>query len=63
MNTCYNALDLHLDEGHGNQPALIHDSPVTNSIKTFTYRELRDAIRLLLLRERSRTWESRRAIV
>ena len=44
MNTCYNALDLHIEEGRGNQPALIYDSPVTNSITTFTYRELRDKV-------------------
>lgn len=44
VNTCYNALDLHVDEGHGDQPALIYDSPVTNSVKTFTYRELRDKV-------------------
>src|SRR5947208_7099802 len=42
VNTCYNALDLHIENGRGDQPALIYDSPVTNSIKTFTYRELRD---------------------
>src|SRR5262250_4026455 len=44
VNTCYNALDLHVDEGHGDRPALIYDSPVTNSIKTFTYRQLRDKV-------------------
>src|SRR5215467_4052925 len=44
LNTCYNALDLHVDEGRGNQTALIYDSPVTNNIKTFTYRELRDKV-------------------
>jgi propionyl-CoA synthetase len=44
VNTCYNALDLQIDEGRGNQPALIYDSPVTNSIKAFTYRELRDKV-------------------
>ena len=41
VNTCYNALDLHVEEGRGDQSALIYDSPVTNSIETFTYRELR----------------------
>ena len=41
VNTCYNALDLHIEEGRGDQPALIYDSAVTNSITTFTYRELR----------------------
>jgi len=44
VNTCYNALDLHIENGRGDQPALIYDSPVTNSIKTFTYRELRDKV-------------------
>ena len=44
VNTCFNALDLHVDEGRGNQLALIYDSPVTNSVKAFTYRELRDKV-------------------
>src|SRR5215470_11422837 len=44
LNTCYNALDLHVEKGRGHQPALIYDSPVTNSIKVFTYRELRDTV-------------------
>jgi propionyl-CoA synthetase len=44
VNTCYNALDLHIEEGRGNQPALIYDSPVTNFTKTFTYCELRDKV-------------------
>lgn len=42
LNTCYNALDYHVDNGRGDQAALIYDSPVTNTIKTYTYRELRD---------------------
>src|SRR5215475_4065150 len=44
VNSCYNALDLHIDEGRGDQLALIYDSPVTNCIKTFTYRQLRDRV-------------------
>jgi propionyl-CoA synthetase len=44
VNTCYNALDLHVEEGRGTQLALIYDSPVTNTIKTFTYLELRDTV-------------------
>ncbi|MDJ0948912.1 MAG: propionyl-CoA synthetase [Alphaproteobacteria bacterium] len=43
-NTCYNALDLHVENGRGDQPALIYDSPVTDTIKTFTYAELRDEV-------------------
>jgi propionyl-CoA synthetase len=44
LNTCYNALDLHVDRGRGKQPALIYDSPVTGTVKSFTYRELRDLV-------------------
>jgi propionyl-CoA synthetase len=42
INTCYNALDLHVNSGRGDQPALIYDSPVTDTIRTYTYSELRD---------------------
>ena len=42
-NTCYNALDRHVEAGRGEQPALVYDSPVTGTVRTFTYRELRDA--------------------
>ncbi|WP_028324149.1 propionyl-CoA synthetase [Desulfatirhabdium butyrativorans] len=44
VNTCYNALDFHIENGRGNQAAMIYDSPVTNTIKTFTYSELRDTV-------------------
>ncbi len=44
MNTCYNALDRHVDRGRADQLALIYDSPVTDTVKTFTYRELRDTV-------------------
>src|SRR2546428_14196670 len=44
VNTCENALDWHVEHGRADQPALIYDSPVTGTIKTFTYRELRDAV-------------------
>jgi len=43
-NTCYNALDLHVENGRGDQDALIYDSPVTDTIKKYTYRELRDEV-------------------
>ena len=46
LNTCYNALDRHVESGRANQLALIYDSAVTQSVKTFTYRELRDAVAL-----------------
>jgi propionyl-CoA synthetase len=44
LNTCYNALDLHVENGRADQPALIYDSPVTGTKKTFTYRELLDQV-------------------
>ncbi len=44
LNTCYNALDVHVEQGNGGRPALIYDSPVTDSVKVFTYTELRDAV-------------------
>jgi len=42
LNTCHNALDRHVDGGRADQAALIYDSPLTASQRTFTYRELRD---------------------
>ncbi len=44
VNTCYNALDIHVANGRADQLALIYDSPVTNSIKSYTYRQLRDEV-------------------
>jgi propionyl-CoA synthetase len=42
LNTCYNALDRHVEAGRGDQAALIHDSPVTGSVQSLTYSALRD---------------------
>jgi propionyl-CoA synthetase len=44
LNTCHNALDRHVDGGRAEQPALIYDSPVTETRSIYTYRELRDAV-------------------
>jgi propionyl-CoA synthetase len=43
-NTCYNALDRHIEAGHGDRVALIYDSPVTSTVRRFTTRELRDRV-------------------
>ena len=43
-NTCYNALDRHVEGGRAGQLALIYDSPVTGVVERFTYRELRDRV-------------------
>jgi propionyl-CoA synthetase len=42
LNTCTNALDRHVNAGRADQPALIYDSPVTGTHRTYTYSELRD---------------------
>ncbi|HKT20307.1 MAG TPA: propionyl-CoA synthetase [Stellaceae bacterium] len=44
LNTCWNALDRHVERGRAEQVALIYDSPVTGQIKRFTYRQLRDDV-------------------
>jgi propionyl-CoA synthetase len=44
LNTCYNAVDRHVERGRADQLALIYDSPVTDTVASFTYRELRDAV-------------------
>ena len=46
LNTCHLALDYHVDNGRGDQTALIYDSPVTNQQKKYSYRELRDQVAL-----------------
>src|SRR5258708_36360328 len=43
-NSCYNALDLHVERGRGEQTALIYDSPLTETVQSFTYRELLDLV-------------------
>lgn len=40
LNTCYNALDRHVEAGRGDQDALIYDSPVTGQVKKFSFSEL-----------------------
>ena len=44
LNTCYNAVDRHIKNGRGDQKALIYDSPVTNTKRALTYRQLRDEV-------------------
>jgi propionyl-CoA synthetase len=46
LNTSYLALDFHVEQGRGEQTALIYDSPVTGTIRSFSYLELRDAVAL-----------------
>jgi propionyl-CoA synthetase len=44
LNTCHNALDRHVDDGRGEQTALIYDSPVTGTQRSYSYAELRDEV-------------------
>ena len=44
LNTCFNAVDVHVQQGRGNQTAVIYDSPVTNTIKKFTFNELKERV-------------------
>jgi propionyl-CoA synthetase len=44
VNTCWNAVDRHVAAGRGDQVAIIHDSPVTHSVREITFAELRDRV-------------------
>jgi len=44
MNTCYLCLDFHVEHGRADQTALIYDSPVTDTIKKYSYSELKTAV-------------------
>ena len=44
LNTCYNALDYHVQNGRGNQTAIIYDSPVTDTVRKTTYSELLEKV-------------------
>ena len=43
-NTCYNALDHHINMGKEDKTALIYDSPITGNKAKFTYKELKDKV-------------------
>ena len=44
VNTCWNALDRHVEAGRGDQVAIIHDSPITDSQRKITYAELLESV-------------------
>ena len=46
LNTCYNAVDRHVDAGNGDEKAIIFDSPVTDSIQEITYKQLQHQVML-----------------
>ncbi len=46
LNTCHNCLDRHVEAGRGDQAAIIYDSPVTGTVRRYSYAELRDQVAL-----------------
>ncbi len=44
LNVCHNAVDRHVDAGHGDRTALIYDSPVTGAKASFSFSDLQDAV-------------------
>lgn len=44
VNTCWNAVDRHVEAGHGDRLAIIHDSPVTGTVHKITYAELQTRV-------------------
>lgn len=45
LNACYNCVDRHVLAGNGNKVAIIHDSPLTNTVRKVTYQELYDTVK------------------
>ena len=44
LNTCWNCVDRHVAEGRGDQAALIYDSPVTETVRQYTYAQLQEEV-------------------
>jgi propionyl-CoA synthetase len=44
LNICYLALDKHIQDGYGDQIALIYDSPVTQTVKKYTFLEVKTEV-------------------
>ncbi|KAL2143098.1 hypothetical protein VTI28DRAFT_377 [Corynascus sepedonium] len=53
ISTCYNCVDRHVLAGHGEAPAILYDSPVTNTKQRITYKQLLDEVEVFagVLRE------------
>jgi propionyl-CoA synthetase len=47
VNTCWNAVDRHVEAGRGHQTAIIHHSPVTHTRREISFFELRNRVALL----------------
>ena len=53
LNICYNAVDRHVENGYGEQTAIIYDSPVTNTKAHISYAELKQQVSKLAATIRS----------
>lgn len=49
LNACYNCIDRHVKAGKGDNVAIIHDSPMTDSVRHVTYQEMYDTVSIQLL--------------
>ena len=47
VNTCWNAVDRHVEAGRGEQTAIIYDSPITGTKRWISYVELRNRVAML----------------
>lgn len=46
LNACYNCVDRHIEAGNGSKVAIIHDSPLTNTVRKVTYQEIYETVKL-----------------
>ena len=53
LNTAYNAIDRHVEQGFGDSIAIIHDSPVSESVTKITYKELQEEVKSYYISSRS----------
>jgi len=53
ISHCYNCIDRHVDNGNGDQIAIIYDSPITNTIKKYSYREFQEQVCLKVLHSKA----------
>ena len=44
VNTCYNAIDRHVENGRSDQTAIIYDSPITGRKQNISYSELKTRV-------------------
>ena len=47
LNTCHNALDRHVESGHGERKAIVYDSPMAGAQRSYTYAEALSEVKAL----------------